>query len=312
VIVCGTTGSGKTSLLRMALGLEPTPPGLTSDTKETTSMDIEGTTVIDTPGFLDNRKSQDPSLLFKGMLSFVAKKQLQVKKVFLCLSGLERLNADAVHWFADMAAATRADPDRLCVVLTKCDSALQVKQAAALAKDVNTALPQVTVITSGYQRVDEFTALLRSTSALTPLQVANTFHTSEELTVMLASVEKKKAALEASHQQKSFKDMSDKDRTIQEGEDAIRVWEAEINEAKRQNCPDHGLVDEANEKIKAQHRALADLRDDKISIAQSKANTSRFETQMQVIRDEFLKRNRWIAFFSELVPQGLKAVALGK
>jgi len=263
---------------------------------------------VDTPGFLDNRGTQDRSKLFKTMLQFVAAQNLAVKKVFLCMSGLERLNPDAVNWFADMAVATQANPDRLCVVLTKCDSEIQVEQAEELKIQVQRSLPQVQVITSGFKRVDQFKDVLRSCASLTPLQVAATFHTREELLELMASLQKRKAQAEATHQSEAFKSLSEKDKAIATGKEAIATWEEEINIAQRRNCPDHGLIHKANERIKAELRALAELQEGKISIAQSKANTTKFEADMQKIREDFLARNQWVRFFSELVPQGLAFV----
>jgi len=77
----------------------------------------------------------------------------------------------------------------------------------------------------------------------------------------------------------------------------------------RQNCPDHGLLHRSNQAIKDQYVKLNELKDGKLSISQSKLNIAQFEYLMATIRRDFLKRNKWISFFVELVPAGLAAIA---
>lgn len=87
VLVCGVTGSGKTSLINMLFGEKRVPPAHQSDTSSVKGRVLNGAVLIDTPGFLDNRWKDKRDELFNAMLQYVHTHQLHVKKVLLLFAG---------------------------------------------------------------------------------------------------------------------------------------------------------------------------------------------------------------------------------
>lgn len=93
VLMCGVTGAGKTSLIQLLCGKKKVPPSTASATKKTSIIEYTEAPValVDTPGFLDNRKSEDRETLFNGMLKTIHDNRISVRRVFLLFSGKHNL-----------------------------------------------------------------------------------------------------------------------------------------------------------------------------------------------------------------------------
>eukprot|EP00923_Selenidium_pygospionis_P006437 GHVN01011100.1.p1 GENE.GHVN01011100.1~~GHVN01011100.1.p1 ORF type:complete len:201 (-),score=25.93 GHVN01011100.1:349-951(-) len=191
-VLCGVTGSGKSSIIELLKGKDPTDPCLTSDTSVTSKIKIKtlGVSLFDTPGFLDNRQANDRKILFTDCLGFIKNSGVKVTSLFLCMTYNERLNEEAILWYSDAVAAFRAPPERVFVVLTKADSAFARKIAEKMKNEIRDKLPGCKVLMCGVDYTQEVVNAMQASKKWEPLDLEGAFYSSEELLTLLRNEEK--------------------------------------------------------------------------------------------------------------------------
>jgi len=153
-LLCGLTGSGKTSLITQALGFPRIDHSARSDTSQCAFYQIGDKYVMDTPGFLDNRINLDRSQLFNNTIKELNNHSCLIGKIFFVCPPQDRIPDQAAKWLADFIIVFSGVP--ITIVFSKVDYDPEPNEFRNFTQDIDKIFgPSVPIIT-GRRNVGAF------------------------------------------------------------------------------------------------------------------------------------------------------------